>query len=134
LAYAAFAVCAFINNLLLIEGFLSQISYNLQWEMPFALAVANFGVRLAFRLALIWLIIWRVSIGARWLVVVLALPWLAQLPSGIEALARGDMAWLPWSIAFFCLCTAIVCLFLPSARAWFRRKGHTIASDRTIFD
>jgi hypothetical protein len=134
LTYLGFAICALINNLILIDGLLRELVVQLGRDIPAFFGVLIFGVRFVFRLLLLWLVVWRVNNVARWFVCVLSLPWVYEAPSAIEHLRLGDGTWLPWLATFVFLAASVACLFVRDTRLWFDRKGHTIANDRSVFD
>lgn len=132
-AYVGFAVCAFVNNVLMNNAFLVLMTAAAGQEVPAFVGFLAFGVRLFIRIGLLWLILRRVSNIARWTIVVLALPWAYEAPQAAKALASGNMGWMPWLATFLFLTVSIVSLFLRETRLWFARKGQSIAADRSIF-
>jgi hypothetical protein len=131
-AFLAAALVAFLDgmrDLPAFQSFMSQSVPEFAWTRD--AAIVTLSARLSIALipvAMVWLSAIRF---ARWMVTVLGLGKLLNLPEGIRLIADGapvDAAWLT-SLALSVF--AIAMLFTPASNRWFADKG---GEDPAVFE
>ncbi len=131
-AFLSSALIAFVDGLHDLSGFQNHMSENLPeivWTRD--AAIVTLSARLSIALipvAMVWLSAVRF---ARWMVTILGLGKLLNLPDGIRLIAEGgavDPAWLA-SLALSLL--AVAMLFTPASNRWFADRG---GADPAVFE
>jgi hypothetical protein len=131
-AFLAAALIAFLDGMRDLPAFQNYMSHNVPeivWTRDAAIITLSARLSIALiPLAMVWLAAVRF---ARWMVTVLGLGKLLNLPEGIGLIAEGapvDTAWLA-SLALGVL--AVAMLFTPASSRWFADKG---GEDPAVFD
>jgi hypothetical protein len=131
-AFLAAALIAFLDGMRDLPAFQNYMSQNVPeivWTRD--AAIVTLSARLSIALipvAMVWLAAVRF---ARWMVAVLGLGKLLNLPEGIRLLAEGapvDAAWLA-SLALGVF--ALAMLFTPASNRWFARSEE---ADPAVFE
>jgi hypothetical protein len=131
-AFLAAALIAFVDGMRDLPAFQTTMSQNVPeivWTRD--AVIVTLSARLSIALipvAMVWLAAVRF---ARWMVTVLGLGKLLNLPEGIRLLAEGapvDTAWLA-SLALGVF--AIAMLFTPASHRWFARE---VEADPEVFE
>jgi hypothetical protein len=131
-AFLAAALIAFLDGLRDIPDMQALLSANvpdIDWSREAVIVTLSARLSIALiPIAMVWLSAVRF---ARWMVTVLGLGKLLNLPEGIRLIADGaplDTAWLTSMVLGV---FAIAMLFTPASNRWFAGKG---AVDPAVFE
>jgi hypothetical protein len=131
-AFLAAALIAFLDGLRDIPDMQALLSANvpgIDWSRDAVIVTLSARLSIALiPIAMVWLSAVRF---ARWMVTVLGLGKLLNLPEGIRLIADGaplDTAWLTSMVLGV---FAIAMLFTPASNRWFAGKG---AVDPAVFE
>ena len=123
-AFLAAALIAFVDGMRDITGYQAMMSVNVPqivWTRDAVIVMLSARLSIALiPIAMVWLSGVRF---ARWMLTVLGLGKLLNLPDGMRLIAEGapvDTAWLS-SLALGLF--AVVMLFTPASNRWFADKG-----------
>lgn len=131
-AFLAAALIAFLEGLRDIPEMQALLSANvpgIDWSRDAVIVTLSARLSIALiPIAMVWLSAVRF---ARWMVTVLGLGKLFNLPEGLQLIAGGapmDTAWLTSMVLGL---FAIAMLFTPASNGWFSEKG---AVDPAVFE
>jgi hypothetical protein len=123
-AFLAAALIAFVDGMRDITGYQAMMSVNVPqivWTRDAVIVMLSARLSIALiPIAMVWLSGVRF---ARWMLTVLGLGKLLNLPDGMRLIAEGapvDTAWLS-SLALGLFAVAL--LFTPASNRWFADKG-----------
>lgn len=123
-AFLAAAVIAFLDGMLDLPAFQNHMSQNLPdivWTRDAAIVTLSARLSIALiPIAMVWLSAARF---ARWMVTILALGKLLNLPDGIRLIARGAPVDTAWLASLVLGLIAVAVLFTPASNRWFAQKG-----------
>lgn len=119
-AFLASAVIAYLGGLWGIEKQMALFEANvpeLDWSEDAVIVILSARLSIAFiPVALVWLFASRV---ARWLVTVLGLGKLINVPQAVELVADGEALDPTWTASLVLALLAVAMLFLPASNRWF---------------
>lgn len=132
-AFLAAAVIALVDGLgdiAAIRALLTESLSDILWSRDAVIVAlsARFSIAL-IPVAMVWLSAVRF---ARWMVTVMALGKLLNLPEGLAAIAGGGAIDTAWLTALLLGLLAVVMLFTPASNRWFAQKAE--APDPAIFE
>lgn len=123
-AFLAAAVIAFVDGLGDIPVLQAMFRDNVPgFEWSRDAVIVTLSARLSIALipvAMVWLAAVRF---ARWMVTVLALGKLLNVPEGLRLIAEGGQVDTAWLAALVLSLVAVAMLFTPASNRWFREKG-----------
>ncbi|WP_379922868.1 hypothetical protein [Erythrobacter sp. R86502] len=127
-AFIAAALIAFLDGI----GDIPAMQAMLRADLPGVAwsrdaVIVTLSARLSIALipvAMVWLAAVRF---ARWMVTVLALGKLLNLPEGVRAIAAGGAIDTAWLTALVLGMLAVAMLFTPASNRWFAQKGENKA-------
>ena len=131
-AFLASALIAFLDGLWDIpamQALLRQGAPQLEWSRD--AVIVTLSARLSIALipvAMVWLS--AVSF-ARWMVTVMALGKIINLPEGLRAIADGGTVDTAWLVSLALGLLAVAMLFTPASNRWFADKGRV---DPAVFE
>lgn len=131
-AFLSAALIAFVDGMRDLPEFQNYMSLNVPeivWTRD--VAIVTLSARLSIALipiAMIWLSAVRF---ARWMVTVLGLGKLLNLPAGIRLIAEGAPVDSAWLTSLMLGLLAVAMLFTPASNRWFADKG---ADDPAVFE
>jgi hypothetical protein len=132
-AFLSAALIAFLDGMRDLPAFQNAMSQNLPdivWTRDAAIVTLSARLSIALiPIVMVWLSAVRF---ARWMVTILGLGKLLNLPEGLRLMADGapvDTAWLA-SLALTLI--AVAMLFTPASNRWFADKGKE--ADPAVFE
>lgn len=123
-AFLAAAVIAFVDGLgdiPVLQAMFRNNAPGIEWSRD--AVIVTLSARLSIALipvAMVWLAAVRF---ARWMVTVLALGKLLNVPEGLRLIAEGGRVDTAWLAALVLSLVAVAMLFTPASNRWFREKG-----------
>ena len=131
-AFLAAALIAFLDGLRDIPDIQALLSANvpgINWSRDAVIVTLSARLSIALiPIAMVWLSAVRF---ARWMVTVLGLGKLLNLPEGIRLIADGAPLDTAWLTSLVLGVFAIAMLFTPTSNRWFAGKG---AVDPAVFE
>jgi hypothetical protein len=123
-AFFAAAVIALLDGLwdiAAMQAVLRDGVPDIAWSRDAVIVTlsARFSIAL-IPIAMVWLSAVRL---ARWLVTVMALGKLINLPEGLRAIAAGGALDTAWLVSLTLGLLAVAMLFTPASHRWFADKG-----------
>jgi hypothetical protein len=132
LAFLGAALLVFVHGLLNIpdrQSFLAKLIPAVDWSRDAVIVWQSMWLSIALiPIAMVWLSAVRF---ARWMVTVLGLGKLLNLPEGIRLIADGAPLDTAWLTSLVLGVFAIAMLFTPASNRWFAGKG---AVDPAVFE
>jgi hypothetical protein len=131
-AFLAAAVIALVDGLgdiPAIRALLTESLFDISWSRDAVIVAlsARFSIAL-IPVALVWLSAVRF---ARWMVTVMALGKLLNLPEGLAAIANGGAIDTAWLTALVLGLLAVAMLFTPASNRWFAKEQE---ADPAVFE
>jgi hypothetical protein len=131
-AFLAAAVIALVDGLADIPAMQALLSEAVPWapwsrDAVIVTLSARFSIAL-IPIALVWL---TAANFARWMVTVLALGKLVNLPEGVRNLAQGGPIDASWLVSLVLGLLAVAMLFAPGSNRWFAKSQE---ADPAVFE
>ncbi len=131
-AFLAAALIAFLDGLQDIPGLQSLLEANVPgvaWSHDAVIVTLSARLSIALiPIAMVWLGAVRF---ARWMVTVLALGKLLNVPEGLRLIAAGGQIDTAWFVSLALGLLAVAMLFTPDSNRWFAGKGE---ADPAVFE
>jgi hypothetical protein len=131
-AFLASALIAFLDGLWDIpamQALLGEGVPGVEWSRD--AVIVTLSARLSIALIPVAMV-WLSAVGfARWMVTVLALGKLLNLPKGLAAIADGGAIDTAWLVSLALGLLAVAMLFTPASNRWFADRGE---ADPAIFE
>jgi hypothetical protein len=131
-AFLASAVVAFLDGLWdipAVQAVLREGVADVAWSRDAVIVILSARLSIALiPIAMVWLSAIRF---ARWMVTVLALGRLLNLPDGLRQVAQGAAFDAAWLVSLVLGILAVAMLFTPASNRWFADKG---GIDPAVFD
>lgn len=90
-------------------------------------------VRIAIALALLAWALLRLSLIARFIILLPLLAWTLSVPAVFRQLSKAQYQSVPFLLAGLCSAVAVAFMLTRASRSWFSRKGRTLADDLEDF-
>ena len=131
-AFLLAALVAFLGDITHLDATIAMLEANttgLGWTRDMAIVAISARLSIAvIPIALVWFL---ASGFARWMVVLMSLGKLINVPAAIEAWQTGGTPGAYFMMSNLLAYFAVACLFAPGARLWFNTSG---GDDAQVFD
>ena len=122
--FLAAALVAFLDGMRDLPAFQNHMGQNVPdivWTRDAAIVMLSARLSIALiPIAMVWLSAVRF---ARWMVTVLGLGKLLNLPEGLRLMAEGAPVDPAWLASLVLSLVAVALLFTPASNRWFAEKG-----------
>lgn len=131
-AFLVSALIAYLDGLGNIPTYQALLRANvpeIAWSQDAVIVTLSARLSIALiPIALVWL---TAANFARWMVTVLALGKLINVPEAVQIVAQGDRIDTAWAASLTLGLFAVAMLFTPASNRWFAHKGEV---DPAVFE
>ncbi|MDP2131339.1 MAG: hypothetical protein U0975_10255 [Erythrobacter sp.] len=131
-AFLVSALIAYLDGLENIPAYQALLHTNvpeIAWSQDAVIVTLSARLSIALiPIALVWL---TAANFARWMVTVLALGKLINVPEAVQIVAQGDRIDPAWAASLTLGLFAVAVLFTPASNRWFAHKGEV---DPAVFE